>query len=548
MVNRQLSEGMKRLLLGLIFVLCTHPMLFAQGIGDVADRPVTLSPAQIEVQGKQAVVTYEAEAQSYAFTGIAVQGFTDAEVLGGAVRLGKQAEWQPLYIVRSITDGGFMAAYRSNVVHTNQPFTLRFTVDAGVELHLSRTGVFDNRNDADRTPVDGAEADAPAKGTQEIIPPPLIRRSAWGAAPFNGDPIPLARPTYDYMTFHHAAGFKATNLEEGLQQVKAIQDFHQNGRGWSDIGYHFVIDLAGNIYQGRPFQNDNLSWESAPALIQGAHAGGANRGNIGVCLLGCFHPPEGSYCRDEITLEAWEAYVNLFAYMSDRYGVEPSQIRGHRDFGNTACPGDNNYARLPELRTAVSQLLLVGNEPLGQATLEASVDEAGVVQLNWAFFQANGVTRYRIERTYEDETRVIFQDEGAVPDTFTDAFVSLPGTAVYRLIAENENGREQRLAFTEVTIERPDRFIATETFPNPFSQSTTIRYFLDQEGIVTLKVYDRAGAEVATLAQGFQDAGRWYAVPFNASSLASGTYYYRLLVQGFAGIAFEQTRSLTLVK
>ena len=71
-------------------------------------------------------------------------------------------------------------------------------------------------------------------------------------------------PYYDKMTLHHSAGFSAETLEEGIAQMQAIQLFHQDIRGWSDIGYHFVIDKAGNIYQGRP------------ETVIGAHTGGSN--------------------------------------------------------------------------------------------------------------------------------------------------------------------------------------------------------------------------------------------------------------------------------
>ena len=131
------------------------------------------------------------------------------------------------------------------------------------------------------------------------------------------------------------------DIEEGKDQVYWIQDFHQNGRGWNDIGYHFLVDRVGNIYQGRP------------ETVIGAHVGGANTGNIGVCLLGCYHPPEVS-CLQEITTESREAVVKLFSWISDTYGQSPSLLLGHRDyFGSTACPGDNVWIDLPRFRAEI---------------------------------------------------------------------------------------------------------------------------------------------------------------------------------------------------
>ena len=113
------------------------------------------------------------------------------------------------------------------------------------------------------------------------------------------------------MTLHHSAGFSAETLDEGIAQMQAIQTFHQDVRGWSDIGYHFVIDKAGNIYQGRP------------ETVIGAHTGGSNTGNIGACLLGCYHPPasDNYFCYDEMTALSNESIIELFAWTSQTYNL-----------------------------------------------------------------------------------------------------------------------------------------------------------------------------------------------------------------------------------
>ena len=152
-----------------------------------------------------------------------------------------------------------------------------------------------------------------------IPKPTIISREEWGAEDSRG--AYSYHPYFDKLTLHHAACCSADDLEEGKNQVYWIQDFHQNGRGWNDIGYHFLVDRAGNIYQGRP------------ETVIGAHVGGANTGNIGVCLLGCYHPPETLYsCTQEITPESRGAIVRLFSWISDTYGQNPSLLLGHRDY------------------------------------------------------------------------------------------------------------------------------------------------------------------------------------------------------------------------
>ena len=174
-----------------------------------------------------------------------------------------------------------------------------------------------------------------------IPKPNIISREEWGAE--NSKGAYSYHPYFDKLTLHHAACCSAEDIEEGKNQVYWIQNFHQNGRGWNDIGYHFLIDRAGNIYQGRP------------ETVLGAHVGGANTGNIGVCLLGCYHPPETSLaCTQEITHESRQAIVKLFSWVSDTYGQNPSLLLGHRDyFGTTSCPGNNVWIELPRFRAEI---------------------------------------------------------------------------------------------------------------------------------------------------------------------------------------------------
>ena len=83
------------------------------------------------------------------------------------------------------------------------------------------------------------------------------------------------------------------------------------------------------------------------------------------------------------------------------------------------------------------------------------------------------------------------------------------------------------LAVTDYAIE--------QNFPNPFNPSTTIKYQLPQNGLVTLKIYDILGKEVATLVNSEQQSGR-YEVNFNATNLASGVYLYRIKVNDYVAV------------
>jgi hypothetical protein len=81
----------------------------------------------------------------------------------------------------------------------------------------------------------------------------------------------------------------------------------------------------------------------------------------------------------------------------------------------------------------------------------------------------------------------------------------------------------------------PVEYALEQNYPNPFNPTTTIRYQLPKDGMVTLKVYDILGAEVATLVNEEKAAGK-YEVNFNANKLASGVYIYRIQVNEFISV------------
>ncbi|MGA7304795.1 MAG: N-acetylmuramoyl-L-alanine amidase, partial [Rhodothermales bacterium] len=318
--------------------------------------------------------------------------------------------------------------------------------------------------------------------------------------------------------------------------------------GWSDIGYHFILDQSGRVYQGRPFLDESIKFKDGPPLALGAHVGGSNTGNIGVSVLGCYHPPEGSGCRDMLSPAALDSLVTLFAFLSETYGVTPSIIRGHRDYSSTACPGDNNYKLLPQIRKRVADLLVTGNRPVGTASLNATVNPDGVVNLDWQFLTDRGITGFTIERVTPDGRTVLFSGESAQDMTLTDDEVPTTGEVRYVLTASNSDGRSQELASIRVDIENPEQFKLSNSFPNPFSDATTIRYYLAQDGFVSLKVFDASGRLVDVLEDSFLEKGRWYTAHFQANDLPSGHYFYRIMVEGFSGVVFDESGSLVLAR
>lgn len=107
----------------------------------------------------------------------------------------------------------------------------------------------------------------------------------------------------------------------------------------------------------------------------------------------------------------------------------------------------------------------------------------------------------------------------------------------YAAISETRDGSAVD-PFTEI----PDQTLLLQNFPNPFNPATSIRYTLSVPSLVRVDIFNTAGRKVATLVEESQSAGE-YMVPFNASRLSSGVYFYRLQTQGYT-----KTRSMVLIK
>lgn len=113
--------------------------------------------------------------------------------------------------------------------------------------------------------------------------------------------------------------------------AEKIRDWHVNGNGWRDIGYHFVITRSGHIEDGRPIDQE------------GAHVGGHNKGNIGICLVG---GEKGKFDYYMGQMTALQTLVNKLRY---DYGKD-IEVLGHRDLDSgKTCPNFNVKAFFGEL-------------------------------------------------------------------------------------------------------------------------------------------------------------------------------------------------------
>lgn len=156
-------------------------------------------------------------------------------------------------------------------------------------------------------------------------------RADWGAKAVNcsGSLNPKK------ITIHHTD----TPASNPQARVRSIQEYHRNDRHWCDIGYHFLVDEAGIVYEGRSINTI------------GAHAGGANTGNIGIALI-------GSYNNQDPTTAQMASTAKLVAELSDKFNIALSRstVKGHREVGTTStdCPGNRTFAKLASLIAAAN--------------------------------------------------------------------------------------------------------------------------------------------------------------------------------------------------
>lgn len=113
----------------------------------------------------------------------------------------------------------------------------------------------------------------------------------------------------------------------GLSKVAEIRRWHVEDNGWSDIGYHYVIDRNGKVFEGRP------------EARSGAHTLGHNENSIGICLIGGFGSSETDRFEDNYTSEQDRALRALIADLKLRRGA--GKISGHNQYAAKACPGFN---------------------------------------------------------------------------------------------------------------------------------------------------------------------------------------------------------------
>jgi len=279
------------------------------------------------------------EKNDFNFTGIASKWSVDFSNVSVYLRVGKNenslSDWSLInpedgkdnnqWIYGEVFNCNNDQYFQYKVDFSNQDIGKNFTVNFNL---------FDTSKQVGGTSI---SADSAGLG------PNIISRSAWGA----NEKYMTWKPDYagvKAIVIHHTAGEEGALAADQMSVVRNLYYGHAVSNGWGDIGYNFVIDVNGNIYEGR---------EGGNGVIAG-HTLGYNSGTIGIVLIGDYNvrtmsPDQYQALTD---LVAYESYVNQIDPTGQVYLKNKTipTIVGHKDLNATLCPGVSIYERITDLK------------------------------------------------------------------------------------------------------------------------------------------------------------------------------------------------------
>jgi hypothetical protein len=330
--------------------------------------------------------------------------------------------------------------------------------------------------------------------------------------------------------------------------VRSICLFHKYGNGWNDIGYNFVVDRYGQIFEARAGGIDEA--------IVGAQAGGYNVYSTGVALLGNHSysgPPRRAF--DALSeLLAWKLAVHGLElpgtvtvqvtrqgapYSRYRAGarVRLNRVSGHRDADATTCPGSGMYRQLPRLRQRIRSLigtvsslgmqiqgagpgsvtvggvLASGGIPVSAATVEVQRRSTtrGPATLGTAITDANGAWTATVPLARSAEIRAVFRGDPAHPAVVSVGAIAAVPPQIALTAATQQGVPGTVIAFTGLVTPVKPRVtivIAKQQFDGTYADVRSIRLHPADDGTFARSI-------------GFPDPGNYQVVAHTSADDAN---------------------------
>ncbi len=230
-----------------------------------------------------------------------------------------------LHVGRAIFDAPVSAVELAGVDGL-QALRVEFFAEQRARLDLPRASELPFVEESPRVLV-GDDLGQVSQGA--TLPSFVVTRSAWGAR--NPSAVCGSDHTPRLITIHHTV--TPTSESNVPARMRQIQAYHIDSNGWCDIGYHFLVGQDGRVYQGRSSEERT-----------GSHVGGANTNNVGVSYI-------GTYTTDIPIDSMFAAGGQIVRWLSDTFGIARNRqnIKGHREQGSTACPGNALYPLLQRI-------------------------------------------------------------------------------------------------------------------------------------------------------------------------------------------------------
>ena len=384
------------------------------------------------------------------------------------------------------------------------------------------------------SPNGASTAGGTSRTLSSAATPSIVTRAGWNADESIRQSPPQYAATLSFAVIHHTAGANAYTQEEAPAVVRAIELYHVQGNGWNDIGYNFLVDRFGTVYEGR--------YGGVDKNVVGAHALGFNRGSVGIAVLGTYidAPPPQAAMDALARLLAWRldlahvdpaSSVSVVSGGSERYPsgtpVVLRAVSGHTDTGLTACPGKALYARLAGLATKA--------ESIGLPKIYSPVVSG----------QLGGLVRFQAELSASRPWTVAISDQtgavvtsgsgvGSTVDWSWDSSTAAAGAYSWQITANGATPATGALGATApvpTTLELAEASAEPATIsPNGdgVADSATLTYTTTAPATVTVTLVDASGTDVAALSGPAEEATGIHTVAFAAEGLADGPYTLRI--------------------
>ncbi|GAA1499078.1 SH3 domain-containing protein [Paeniglutamicibacter kerguelensis] len=475
-----------------------------------------------------AALTAEKATKEFTAAGLTWTPDANDEVIEAAVRLredGTWSEWTSLEVLNPGSEGEGTEAGTEPVLSLSadgiqaRVLTASGETPADLKINLVAAGtlVTDSKPKATTAASTGTSVDGAA------LKPAVITRSEWGAKESQANTTTRRSAKLQAMYVHHTASKNTYTEKQAKDQIRGIFNYHTNVLKWDDIGYQFLVDRFGNIYEGRRGSMNDL--------IVGAQAGGYNANTIGVSALGNFdevEPPEALV--EALTrVLAWKGYqYNLnvkgtttlttstvgpsTAKYKNGVQVTVPVILGHRNTNLTACPGRFLYSKLGSIRTEVSKRIAASTSKYGKAHAvlkapaasgsysgDSPVSRDGKIKLGWK--SVSRATKYQIMVRSLSDSRIWWAGK-TVTGTSADVTIAAGETAIFGIRARDDSGRVSSTTWL-VQSTRPKAPIATRNYTRWTTAGLNLRKSADVDSDRLLTI--PAGKKITVTAT----SGNW---------------------------------------